>query len=104
MKQSNITLTEFKDAFRRLGRNESFSYEGFSALYDYLEELDTGSEIELDPIAFDCAFAEYSKDELWNHYGQHIEGIEDYQSLIEYLQENTTLIEVENGNYIVEEF
>ena len=39
----------------------NFSYEGLSALFDYLEEMEesTGEELEFDPVALCCEFEEY---------------------------------------------
>ena len=47
-----INQYDFIDAFRKMGREESFSYNGLVALYEYLEMLedDLGQEIELDVI------------------------------------------------------
>jgi len=52
MKQT-VQFCDFQDAFFRMGRNDTFSYEGKRALFDYLEqyEQDCGTEIELDVIA-----------------------------------------------------
>ena len=54
MKQT-INEYQFKEAFQS-SRPNNFSYEGLTALYDYLEqyEEDTGQEIELDVIGLCC--------------------------------------------------
>ena len=56
-----VNQHEFVDAFRKMGRVDSFSYEGRMALFDYLEQLeeDVGEEIELDVIAICCDYSEY---------------------------------------------
>ena len=59
-----ITINEsmFKDQFRLHGRKDQFSYNGLTALYNYLEEaFDDSSEYEynLDVIGLCCEFSEY---------------------------------------------
>lgn len=57
----NVSFCGFTDAFRGMGRENSFSYDGLKALYEYLEQLedDCGMEIELDVVALDCEYTEY---------------------------------------------
>ena len=59
MKQS-INEYDFRNAFIQL-RPDNFTYEGLTALYNHLEDLeqDTGQEIELDVIALCGDFSEY---------------------------------------------
>lgn len=56
----NIGFCEFCDAFRDMGRDDNFSYEGKRALFDYLEQYseDTGEPVELDVIALCCDYCE----------------------------------------------
>lgn len=66
----------FIDAFRDMGRNEQFSYEGKKALFEYLEQLaeDMGEPIELDVIALCCDYSDYATIEEYNHeYGTEFE-------------------------------
>ena len=84
MKQT-VTESMFRDSFRN--RPENFSHAGLGALYNYLEELEaeTGEEIELDPIALCCDFAEYANlAELQGDYAD----IDDMQDL----EDQTTVI------------
>ena len=87
-----ITKSDFTSAFHRMGRGNNFTYEGLSALYDYLEDYEdsTGEQIELDVIAFCCEYNEYeSLAEFQEYYG------EDYQS-IEDIENQTTLIPLDD--------
>lgn len=61
-----ITFTAFIDAFKAHARSEQFSYEGFKALFEHIEELeqDTGEQLELDVIALCCDYSELDADEL----------------------------------------
>lgn len=60
MKSSNISFSEFCDAFGNTYR-DNFSYAGKRALYDYFEntEEETGEEIEMDIVAICCEYTEY---------------------------------------------
>ena len=87
-----ITKSDFTSAFHRMGRGNNFTYEGLSALYDYLEDYEdsTGEQIELDVIAFCCEYSEYeSLAEFQEDYG------EDYKSL-EDIENQTTLIPLDD--------
>lgn len=55
---------------------ENFSYDGLAALYDHLEELD--ENLELDPIALCCEYAEGEVGEVLNSYNlTSVEELED---------------------------
>lgn len=87
-----ITFSTFIDSFKNCGRGNSFTYQGFKALFNYLEQLesDCGINIELDPIAFDCEYVEYSDlEEIQADY-DNIESIED-------LYNSTQVIEFKTG-------
>ena len=93
MKQS-INEHKFRDAFHKMGRGEQFSYDGLTALYDYLEQLEYNkdTEMELDVIALCCEYAEYdSLAEFREDYGEDYNTMQD----IEY---HTTVIMIDNEN------
>ena len=72
----------------------------------YLEqyEEDTGEELELDPIAIRCEYRVLTLDEVAEQYSGDFEGMGD-EDLIEYLQDNTTVIETDiKDTYIIQEF
>ncbi len=101
--KTTIDFCEFCDAFRKMDRNDTFSYDGKKALFDYLEEVeqDTGEEIELDVIALCCDYDENHVDDIVTNYSIDVEGM-DYDAQVEavrdYLQGNTMLIgETKNG-------
>ena len=58
--KTTINEYEFKEAFRTI-RPDNFTYAGLSALFEYLEELesDIGEEMELDVIALCCDYTEH---------------------------------------------
>lgn len=87
--KTSVNLYEFR-ANERLQRN--FTFHGLVALFEWFEdyEEDTGEEIEFDPVAICCEFADYSSFE-------EVKG--DYPDLkdLEELEENTIVIPHEQG-------
>ena len=79
--KDTINKNQFINWFRSNEQyKNNFSYEGLSALFDYLEEMEesTGEELDFDPIALCCEYSEYdSFEELQEDY----DGKELYPSL-----------------------
>tara|TARA_B100000131_G_C17720474_1_gene452623 strand:+ start:238 stop:537 length:300 start_codon:yes stop_codon:yes gene_type:complete len=99
MKQS-INKYDFIDAFKKMGRENNFSYDGLIALYDYLEMLedDIGEEIELDVISLCCDYSEYDNlDEFQADYS------EDYQTIGD-IESDTTVIMIDDDSFIIQQF
>jgi len=95
-----INQYDFIDAFRKMGRENSFSYNGLVALHEYLEMLedDLGQEIELDVIALCCEYAEYDNlEEFQADYGNEYETIEDIQNA-------TSVIMIDDDSFIIQQF
>ena len=74
MKQT-MYLTDFRNAFRRADRQENFSHEGLSVLFDYLEEINPDGE--LDVIAICCEYIEMTLEELNEEYCEEFETLDD---------------------------
>jgi len=71
MKQT-IDQYDFVRAFDSMDRSENFTRAGREALFEYLEELEEGTdtETELDVIAICCDYSEYSSiEEFIKGYG-----------------------------------
>jgi len=72
--KSTVNQYQFEQAFRDCGRfggdNDNFSYEALQLLFNWFEEYEesSGGEVELDPIAICCEFAEMTKAELLEQY------------------------------------
>ena len=99
MKKS-ISKSEFMDEFRNYGREDNFSYDGLSALYDYFEDLaeDCGIEVELDVIAICCEYSEYEDlEEFQANYGDDYESLED-------IENNTMVIRINDDSFIIQDF
>ena len=124
MKQT-INFYDFNQAFNNI-RPANFSYDGLLALFNYLEQYedDCGTEIELDVIALCCDFTESTYHEIYNDYiydescgNKHIYNNDVYEQIqelddqeeinaciLEWLQENTTVIEVNDQRVIYQAF
>jgi len=59
--KKTINQNDFIQAFTDYNRESQFSVKARKELFNYLEECeaDSGTEYELDPIAFCCDFTEY---------------------------------------------
>lgn len=92
----------FINEFNSLRPNQ-FTYEGLKSLYDYFDDYEesTGEEIELDVIAICCDYEEFSASELMMAYGYLGDSLE---SVIKAIEEESDIIDVPNGNYIVRAF
>lgn len=91
----------------------SFSLEGAKAVQAYMDELseETDQPMEFDPIAWCVEFTEYdSVEEAYReHYGDDSDLPEEQrrttrEQQLEYFQDNTTVMELDNGHIIVGEF
>jgi hypothetical protein len=69
-----INLSDFRDAFQRMGRKEQFSYEALELIFDNIEEYEskTGDLQELDVIALCCEWAESTPAEIIDQYDTDI--------------------------------
>ena len=92
-------MYDFERAFKRFER-DNFSYDGLKALFEYLEEYeeDTGEEVELDVIALCCDYMEYDSLKEYNDdYGTKY-------SEIDTIQDDTTLIKIDDNSFIIQQY
>ena len=95
-----VDLHEFRESFKRMGRENQFSYDGLGALFNHLEEMerDIGEEMELDVIGICCDFSEYENiKEFQENYGDEYQTIED-------MEDQTTVIPVDGDRFIIQQF
>ena len=87
--KTTVSIHDFRDAFRSMGRGEQFTYEGLEILFDYLEsmEQDSGEEMELDVIAICCDFTESTPEEIMAEYD-----LDEDEDVAEFLAMNTTVL------------
>lgn len=99
--KKTINIYDFRDAFHKAGRGNQFTYDGLTALFEYIEEYEesTGEEIELDVIALCCEYVEYeNSDEFWADYDK-----EDYPNM-EAIASNTEVIMIDEEAFIIQSF
>lgn len=109
-----VTKRMFRDRFIDYNRQNSFTSEGLTLLFDYLEQLEQDTEeIELDVISICCDYSEMTFEEFANEYSLETEyeepldvdddgetitishkiSDEDLKEAIEeYISENTVLV------------
>ena len=98
----NINFTQFHNQFRIMDRDSNFSYEGLMSLFDYLE--DVNPDMELDVISICCDYSENTVGKLSEMYSIDISGLDEKESLssvIDYLSENSNVINITAKNTIV---
>ena len=95
---TRVTEDNFRNTFLTSDYSENFSYSGLTALYDYFSELeaDLNESIEFDYISIAGEYSELTIDELRANYS-----ISKDIDVIEYLQENTIVIEIENSDSVI---
>lgn len=62
-----INVYGFREAFRKMGRKDQFSYKALGMLFDYFDDVDP--DHELDVIAICCAYAEGTPKQIAESYG-----------------------------------
>lgn len=77
--KTTLNVYDFRDSFKRMGRDNQFSYDALSILFEYLTDLEdaTGEEIELDVVAICCQYSEETWQEIESAYVIDMEDLED---------------------------
>ena len=110
MKQT-INLYDFRNAFYKMGRKDTFSYDGLKVLFYYIEELEIayGEEWELDIISLCGDFAESSINDLIREYDIDTSDCDTNdeeavkETVLEYMEQNTTVCGVTSDGSVVYE-
>ena len=91
-----VTRSMFHDQFHAYGRIDNFSYEARNVLYDYYTEFedDYGEKIELDVIEICCTWSQYTEDELMTEFDMTPNDLRD----------ETNVLDVSDGSYLVQAF
>ena len=93
-----INFTDFRNAFRDMGRQDQFSCGGLECLFDYLVEYsdDTGDDVSLDVISLCCEYAESDYEELIRDCDIDVSDCENkweqMDAVQEYLEQNTAIV------------
>ena len=99
MKQT-INEYQFRDAFLQSDTyKNNFSYDGLTALFDYLEEVEScTAEMELDVVAICCEFQEMESVEEFNEqYGEECETMLDVDFY-------TPIIPIDDERFIIYQY
>ena len=105
-----ISIYDFRDAFKAVGRGDQFSYDGLEVIFDYIEsyEQDAGEQTELDVIALCCEWAEDDYKSVADSYDIDIEGLDEDDAIaavLEHLDENTAhAMATDAGNIVYVQF
>jgi len=100
-----VNLYKFRDAFVRAGRGDQYSYDGLSAIYDYLAE--SGQDVELDVVAICCDFAESDWQSIASEYDIDLSDCDDDESINkvrEYLESVTVVVGESDGSFVYATF
>ena len=100
--KEQVNFGDFLDRFRTMDRDGQFTYDGKKALFEYLEQLEEecDTEIELDVIALCCEYTEYENlEEFQENYSEDFENCN-----LDDIRERTTVIEVGNESFIIQDF
>ena len=93
-----VNLNDFRDAFKRAGREKQFSYEGLENLFDFLSEVYEEKNFELNVIAICSAYSEYNSLDEYNEDYDAVESIEEVEDL-------TFVLRKANGeSFIIQNF
>ena len=99
------TASAFREEFRLRERHKAYSYMGFDALFEYIEERsdDCGQPEELDVISICCEWTEYDTlAELADQYGIETLNLDgdpyDDDDLIEQLNGRGTVLHGYDGD------
>jgi hypothetical protein len=98
MKQT-INKFQFREAFKSMGRQDQFSYDGLGILFDYFEE-----DTELDVIGLCCEFAEQMPDAIAADYSINVDGLDDdavAKAVTDYVNDSTMLCGVTDAGALV---
>lgn len=105
-----VNLYQFRDAFVRADRRDSFSYKGLEHLFDYMEEQSEscGENYILDIVELCGEYTESSYDRIAADYDIDLSDCEDEEEELDrvrqYLEENTVVVAEFNGTFIYQQF
>ena len=100
-----ITEWDFINSFEQAHRGTNISVAGRKALFEMFEEINP--DMELDPIAVCCDFTEYESLEEWKQdygYEPYDEDEDDDEYALNYLRDQTMVLELANGGIVIQSY
>ena len=94
-----VNFHHFIDSFKKADR-DIFSYEGYKALFNYLDEQD--EQLEFCAVDLACTYSELAYDEIKQDYCLDEDATEE--DIIDYLNEHTFVVHIGPGSVLFEEF
>lgn len=97
-----INKSQFRDAFKTMGRADQFTYDALGMLFDYFDDVDP--DHELDVIAICCGYSEDEPRHIAESYGVDTGGMDDGQVLdavLDYLGDNSIVVGVTDAGAVV---
>jgi len=100
-----ITVTEsiFRDRFQSI-RPDNFSYEALGLLFDYFDDMADDTDFELDVIAICLDYEESDAGDIRSNYDLDEEDYSDYESVKEWLEEQTFVIGETSSSFVFQSF
>ena len=101
-----VSEFQFVDSFRACGRETQFTVPARRALFAHFENIEewTDTEIELDPIAVCCEWAEYpSALKAANDYGFKGNENDTEEAALDWLHEQTQVVPFDGG-LVIQQF
>ena len=116
--KKEINVYEFAQEFKEMNR-DYYSRDGYDALFEYYNEFE---DFNLDVIAICCDVSEHDEEELKEN-NKHLISFDEFKeenkdiyttdeelneeylnALVEELEQNTTIIKLSNGSFLVWEY
>jgi len=101
-----VSEFQFIDSFRACGRESQFTVPARRALFEYFERMeeDSDTELELDPVAVCCEWAEYpSALKAANDYGFKGNESDTEEAALDWLHEQTQVVSFDGG-LVIQQF
>ena len=101
-----VSEFQFIDSFRACGRESQFTVPARRALFEYFERMeeDSDTELELDPVAVCCEWAEYpSALKAANDYGFKGNESDTEEAALDWLHEQTQVVPFDGG-IVIQQF
>ena len=105
-----VTLSDFINAFYRMGREQQFSRQALTALFEHLEqyEEDTGNQVKLDVVALCCDYEENDVDTIVAGYDLDAPRFQDddaRRDMVErFLNDHTTIVWKDRDTFLYKQF
>ena len=108
-----VNVHTFREAFKSMGRQDQFSYDGLEALYEFLEDMsqDTGEDYELDVVGLCCDFSEDTYKDILSNYDlasfeemAELDDDEQMELIVERLNEETIVVYHDDEKVLYQNF